>query len=91
MSDIGMYLTKIGSWIERLTIFRPDFINAVKLPVAVPYAISKAGLNTLIAKFHASYHTHGILFMSICPGCVDTAEGKQYKYSDYLLTVELYT
>ncbi|PLB49884.1 NAD(P)-binding protein [Aspergillus steynii IBT 23096] len=55
-----------------------DFINATKIPVATPYAISKAGLSTVTAKFNASYHDQGILFVALCPGNVDTAEGKQF-------------
>ena len=37
-----------------------------------PYAISKAGLNMVVAKFSAQYRKDGVLFMSICPGSVDT-------------------
>lgn len=41
-----------------------------------PYAASKAALNLLIAKFSASYADEGILFLSLCPGLVDTVEGE---------------
>ena len=51
-----------------------DLINEVQLYNAAPYAISKAALNTLFAKFHASYADEGILFISLCPGMVNTAE-----------------
>lgn len=51
-----------------------DFINETKLPIAAPYAVSKAALNALMAKFAAAYADQGILFASICPGRVDTAE-----------------
>jgi NAD(P)-dependent dehydrogenase (short-subunit alcohol dehydrogenase family) len=37
-----------------------------------PYAISKAGLNTAVAKFSAQYRKDGVLFMAIGPGAVDT-------------------
>lgn len=37
-----------------------------------PYSISKAGTNTIVAKFSAEYSKDGVLFMSICPGMVDT-------------------
>lgn len=37
-----------------------------------PYAISKAGLNMAVAKFSAQYRKDGVLFMTICPGSVDT-------------------
>ena len=55
----------------------PDFINEIKLANAVPYAASKAALNTLFAKLNAAYADEGILFMSLCPGYVATAEGGQ--------------
>ncbi|KAE9380097.1 NAD(P)-binding protein [Stipitochalara longipes BDJ] len=37
-----------------------------------PYAISKAGLNMAVAKFSAQYRKDGVLFITICPGVVDT-------------------
>lgn len=37
-----------------------------------PYSISKAGTNTIVAKFSAEYAKDGVLFMSICPGMVNT-------------------
>ncbi|KIV88554.1 hypothetical protein PV10_08227 [Exophiala mesophila] len=37
-----------------------------------PYSISKSGVNTAVAKFSAEYAKDGVLFMSICPGMVDT-------------------
>ena len=49
-----------------------DFINETSLAVAAPYAISKAALSTLFAKLNAAYSKEGILFMSVCPGFVDT-------------------
>ncbi|KPM42974.1 hypothetical protein AK830_g3545 [Neonectria ditissima] len=52
-----------------------DFINETKLSNAVPYSMSKAALSTLFAKLNASYEDQGILFFSLCPGLVDTAEG----------------
>ncbi|RAK95683.1 NAD(P)-binding protein [Aspergillus ibericus CBS 121593] len=49
-----------------------EIIPRLKIKVASLYAISKAGLNTAVAKFSAQYAEEGILFMSICPGMVDT-------------------
>lgn len=37
-----------------------------------PYGIAKAALNMAVAKFSAEYAKHGVLFMSISPGVVDT-------------------
>ena len=39
---------------------------------AVPYTISKAALNFAMGKFSAQYAKDGVLFMSICPGIVNT-------------------
>ncbi|KAL5354874.1 hypothetical protein ACLOAV_000965 [Pseudogymnoascus australis] len=39
---------------------------------ATSYAISKAALNMVVAKFSAVYREKGVLFMAICPGAVDT-------------------
>ncbi|PWY68968.1 NAD(P)-binding protein [Aspergillus sclerotioniger CBS 115572] len=49
-----------------------EIIPKLKIKVASLYAISKAGLNTAVAKFAVQYAEEGILFMSICPGMVDT-------------------
>ena len=49
-----------------------EIIPKLKIKVASLYAISKAGLNTAVAKFGVQYAEEGILFMSICPGMVDT-------------------
>lgn len=53
----------------------PDLINSINLANAAPYAISKAALTTLFAKFNAAYHDEELLFCTICPGLIDTAEG----------------
>ncbi|KAL5001867.1 hypothetical protein BDV10DRAFT_182027 [Aspergillus recurvatus] len=48
-----------------------DMIPKLKIEVSNVYAIRKAGLNTAVAKFAASM-VKGILFMSVCPGMMDT-------------------
>lgn len=53
-----------------------DLINEAHLPNAAPYALSKATLSTLFAKLGAAYEDEGVLFMSLCPGLVDTASGQ---------------
>ena len=50
----------------------PDLINRIELAVAAPYAISKAGVTLVVAKYNALYKSQGILFMAISPGLVDT-------------------
>lgn len=44
-----------------------------------PYAISKAALNAAVAKFSAEYAKQGVLFISICPGPVDTGSNYNRK------------
>jgi NAD(P)-dependent dehydrogenase (short-subunit alcohol dehydrogenase family) len=39
------------------------------------YSASKSALNLLIGKYDAVYRAQGILFLSIAPGMVDSAEG----------------
>ncbi|KAH8172646.1 short chain dehydrogenase domain-containing protein [Sarocladium implicatum] len=51
-----------------------DLINEAKLPYAAPYSISKAALTTMFAKLGAAYEADGLLFMSLCPGQVNTVE-----------------
>lgn len=46
--------------------------RSVGLKLAVPYSVSKAALNALVAKYHAQYADQGILFLAVCPGFVDT-------------------
>ncbi|KAB2573318.1 Fluoren-9-ol dehydrogenase [Lasiodiplodia theobromae] len=53
-----------------------DFVNTTKIDNAAPYAASKAATNIMFAKLAAAYEEQGILFMSLCPGLVDTTEGR---------------
>ncbi|RDW83480.1 hypothetical protein BP5796_04971 [Coleophoma crateriformis] len=39
-----------------------------------PYAISKAAMNAAVAKFSAQYKKDGVLFLSVCPGLVNTGQ-----------------
>ncbi|KAL6238511.1 hypothetical protein BDW75DRAFT_227941 [Aspergillus navahoensis] len=49
-----------------------DFVSKFNLATAPVYAISKVALNMVVAKFSAEYSADGVLFLSICPGMVDT-------------------
>lgn len=74
-------LIRKGGWKKVITISTgmadPDLINNFGISIASPYSISKAAVNTLIAKYNATFgKTEGILFMAISPGLVDTNEGK---------------
>jgi NAD(P)-dependent dehydrogenase (short-subunit alcohol dehydrogenase family) len=42
------------------------------LELAAPYSISKAATNMAVAKYHATYGPRDVLFMSICPGFVES-------------------
>ncbi|KAM0263343.1 hypothetical protein ACHAQJ_001199 [Trichoderma viride] len=65
-----------------------EFINGIKLATAAPYAVSKAALSTMFAKFNAAYQDEGLLFITICPGLVDTAEGNTTLSSDDLARLQ---
>ncbi|KAJ3498620.1 hypothetical protein NLG97_g990 [Lecanicillium saksenae] len=49
-----------------------DFTNDFAVESGPLYAVSKAAVNMVIAKFNAQYKKEGILFLSICPGMVNT-------------------
>ncbi|KAJ4255358.1 hypothetical protein NW757_004875 [Fusarium falciforme] len=49
-----------------------EFIRQLEIEPAAPYAVSKAGVNVVIAKFAARYAKDGVLSTSICPGSVNT-------------------
>lgn len=55
-----------------------DMVSRFSIAISAPYAVSKAALNMLVAKYDAAYAKEGILFMAISPGLVNTAEGKTY-------------
>ena len=57
-----------------------DVTSKFDLDPATPYSISKAAMNLAVAKFSAQYAKDGVLFMSICPGSVDTG---QYNDSEF--------
>ncbi|KAF2438080.1 NAD(P)-binding protein [Karstenula rhodostoma CBS 690.94] len=50
----------------------PEYIVGAEDPTSLHYALSKAALNTLVAKFAARYKQEGVRFVSISPGWVDT-------------------
>lgn len=51
-------------------------INKYELEMAAPYSISKAALNTTIAKYNAELGKEGVLFLSVSPGYVETGQYK---------------
>jgi len=52
----------------------PEYTLATGLAAAAPYSMSKAALNIAVAKYAAAHQAEGILFLSISPGLVDTAQ-----------------
>ena len=50
------------------------------LDPGAPYSISKAAMNLAVAKFSAQYAKDGILFISICPGAVETGQYANGKF-----------
>lgn len=50
-----------------------DLVAKWDIHVGGPYTISKGAMNVAVAKYSAEYRKHGVLFMSISPGAVDTS------------------
>lgn len=46
--------------------------NEYSIPIAAAYSVSKAALNTLVAKYNAALKNEGILIFGISPGYVST-------------------
>jgi NAD(P)-dependent dehydrogenase (short-subunit alcohol dehydrogenase family) len=57
-----------------------NLINEAEIPVATPYAASKAAANVVIAKYNAALKHEGILFLSISPGFVATESNLKGEY-----------
>ena len=49
-----------------------DFVNESGIDGGAPYAISKAGVNMVVAKYNTTYKSDGVLVMGICAGSVNT-------------------
>lgn len=59
-----------------------DLVADFQIDSGAAYAISKVGLNMVVAKFHAAFKNEGIIFMAICPGLVDTGHFDSSKSSN---------
>ncbi|KAK7026196.1 NAD(P)-binding protein [Favolaschia claudopus] len=70
-------LLKNGSTKKVLTLSGASghlgFTLHANAPGMVAYSIAKAALNMAVAKFAARYRADGFVFLSICPGMVDTS------------------
>ena len=49
-----------------------EFALKTRFDFAVPYAVSKAAVNMVTAKYAARFKDENLLFLSICPGVVNT-------------------
>ena len=47
-----------------------------EIDISGPYSISKAAMNTAVAKFDAEYGKQGVLFLAISPGLVETGQNE---------------
>jgi NAD(P)-dependent dehydrogenase (short-subunit alcohol dehydrogenase family) len=56
-----------------------DLVNNYAVDLGGPYSISKAALNMAVAKFNATYHDSGVLFMGVSPGFVSTSTSNDRK------------
>ncbi len=56
-----------------------DLTTKYAIDVAGPYTVSKAAMNTVVAKFSAEYSDRGVLFMSIAPGAVEVGQDNNGK------------
>ncbi len=54
-----------------------ELVAKYGIEVGGPYSVSKAGTNAVVAKYSAEYAKDGVLFMSICPGMVDTGHSSK--------------
>jgi short-subunit dehydrogenase involved in D-alanine esterification of teichoic acids len=50
-----------------------DWVNEYDLEATSVNAMSKAAMNMVTAKFNAQYRKDSLLFLSVCPGLVDTS------------------
>ncbi|KAI0419651.1 NAD(P)-binding protein [Xylaria grammica] len=58
-----------------------DSINRLGVQIFPLYAIVKAGLNIMNAKFSAQCKADGVLFLTICPGMVDVGHYQDHEDS----------
>jgi len=53
-----------------------DLVKVTGIDYAVPYAVAKAGMNILAAKYAAELRVKGIKVIALSPGWVNTFEGE---------------
>jgi NAD(P)-dependent dehydrogenase (short-subunit alcohol dehydrogenase family) len=61
-----------------------DLVRTTEISYAVPYAVAKAGMNILAAKYAVELKSKGIKVLALSPGWVDTFQGHG-KYSNVLI------
>ena len=50
-----------------------EFTLKTRFDVTAPYAVSKAAVNMVMAKYAAKFQDEDIIFLAICPGMVSTS------------------
>lgn len=68
-----------------------DMVRENSVWPAVPYAVSKAALNMVVAKFDAKYREKGVMFLAISPGLVDTGEARKHFFYPFVADVDSIT
>lgn len=57
-----------------------DLTVDYELTEALPYSVSKAAMNMVVAKFQAEFKKEDIIFMALCPGAVNTGQFDKRTY-----------
>ncbi|KAI0809492.1 NAD(P)-binding protein [Xylaria sp. FL0064] len=73
-----------------------DLQRKYDFEISPTYSASKAALTAIVAKFSAQYARQGVLFMSICPGLIDTqtlddtTDAQKQRYAEWFQSVQRY-
>ena len=85
MYTINAFLPLIKNGSEKKIIFISsgiadvDVIRTTAVPFQIGYSVSKAGANTVMAKYAVELAAEGILTLSLSPGWVATDAGRWYR------------
>lgn len=63
----------------------PGIISVSEIAESIPYAMSKAAANILVAKYAVEYKKDGIIFLALSPGYVQTRAEDPDNGESYLL------
>jgi NAD(P)-dependent dehydrogenase (short-subunit alcohol dehydrogenase family) len=65
----------------------PELVLAADVAEAIPYAVSKAGSNMVVAKYAAEFKNEGVVFLALSPGVVNTQAPSWDECKSFLFTV----